>query len=277
MARKARERAGTGIYHVMLRGINKQDIFFDEDDFEAMQWTLAEAGVKRNAMTRKVVETGLCAIYAYCILNNHVHILLREGTMNVSQVVQKITDRYVFIYNGKYERVGHLFQGRFRSEPVNDAAYFWRLLRYIHRNPVKAMEAETPGGYAFSSWREYVAPQTVKVRVCQTEAVTGRWPLEEIVEWVEREYVADDDEGHRPLDMDGERRLLRDAEAWELLAQISESDTPDDFRQLSAERQLEYLRELLACGVSMRQASRLSSLSFSKIQRAMSESRGQTP
>lgn len=277
MARKARERAETGIYHVMLRGINKQDIFFDEDDFEAMQWTLAEAGVKRNAMTRKVVETGLCVIYAYCILNNHVHILLREGTMNVSQVVQKITDRYVFIYNGKYERVGHLFQGRFRSEPVNDAAYFWHLLRYIHRNPVKAMEAETPGGYAFSSWREYVAPQTVKVRVCQTEAVTGRWPLEDIKEWVEREYVADDDEGHRPLDMDGERRLLRDAEAWELLAQISESDTPDDFRQLSAERQLSYLRELLACGVSMRQASRLSSLSFSKIQRAMSESRGLTP
>ena len=106
MPRQARKESGTGIYHVMLRGINRQDIFEEQE--------------------------------AYCLMSNHVHLLLRERTESISISLKHLTVSYAAYYNKCYQRVGHLFQDRFKSEPVNDIEYFVTLLRYVHQNPVKA-------------------------------------------------------------------------------------------------------------------------------------------
>ena len=120
----------------MLRGINRQDLFLDRNDFESMISALraAQFELLPDGMVGKRNGT----IYAYCLMHNHLHLLLREGELSVSELVKVILDRFVYIYNKKYERVGHLFQGRFRSEPVEDEEYFFQLIRYIHRNPMKS-------------------------------------------------------------------------------------------------------------------------------------------
>lgn len=262
MPRKKREQSNTGIYHVMLRGINRQQVFFDDDDYSTMVRVLADAHIKVDA-NRNITSRNDCSIYAYVVMPNHVHILIREGEMNISNVMRKIEDRYVYFYNKKYERNGPLFQGRFRSEPVNDSPYFHILLRYIHRNPVKGMICTRPEEYLYSSWREYLGMETV-IPVCRLEPVLSRYSLDDLIEWV------NEDIDDKCLDMDSDTNVINENTAWKIITEISDVSSIEDFRQLTADLQLLYLREAMHHGISIRQASRLSSLSYSKIQRELS-------
>ena len=136
MARPIREKSGTGVYHVMLRGINRQDIFEDEEDYRQMTSIL-------RGLTDRYDDKGLrlpplCIFYAYCLMSNHIHLLIQEREEHISEVVKRIGVTYAHYFNKKYERNGHLFQDRFRSEPVDSIEYFVILLRYIHQNPLKA-------------------------------------------------------------------------------------------------------------------------------------------
>ena len=82
-------------------------------------------------------------MYAFCLMTNHVHLLLRETDEPLEVVFKRIGSRYAYWYNNKYQRIGHLFQDRFKSENVEDDAYFLTVLRYIIQNPMKAgMEKE---------------------------------------------------------------------------------------------------------------------------------------
>ena len=134
MARKSREKSATGIYHVMMRGTNKQNIFEETDDY------MRFLSILRN-MVNPVDDTGKlllprCRFYAYCLMTNHVHLLIRESSEELASVIHRIATAYAHYYNNKYFRSGHLFQDRFKSEPVNDEGYFFTLLRYIHQNPM---------------------------------------------------------------------------------------------------------------------------------------------
>lgn len=127
MPRKARKKSLNGIYHIVLRGINKQTIF--EDDHDRWQFL--------KTVTRYKEVCGF-ELYAFCLMDNHVHLLLKEVDETVSQSMKRICSSYVHWYNRKYDRCGHLFQERFSSENVDDARYFLAVLRYIHQNPLKA-------------------------------------------------------------------------------------------------------------------------------------------
>lgn len=110
MPRQERQHSATGIYHVMLRGINKQDIFEDDEDY--LQFlNILRALVDRRDEQGHFLPSH-CTFYAFALL--------------------------LTMCNHKYERDGHLFQDRFRSEPVNSIEYFMTLMRYIHQNPVVA-------------------------------------------------------------------------------------------------------------------------------------------
>lgn len=268
MARKKRERSATGIYHVMLRGINKQDVFLDANDFETMLKALIEAQCERGA-DGKVVHKDNCTYYAYCILHNHLHVLMKEGLLSVSDVMKKVQDRFVAIYNRKNDRVGHLFQDRFASEPVNDSEYFWKLLRYIHRNPVKALEALRPEDYVYSSWREYLAhdksciikgSDPLMIQVCDVNPVIKRFGIESLVEWV-NDSLANEGEDH-PLDMDSFRNVWREVDVWERLSELSGVDSVEIFKQMSPDVQVKHIAQLVEEGASLRQVSRMSSLSY---------------
>ncbi|MGM0753183.1 MAG: transposase [Bacillota bacterium] len=125
MPRQARIKSRSGIYHIMLRGINRQIIFEDDEDKKRFVDTLLK--YKHNYY-----------LFAYCIMDNHVHVLLKETSKPLSDLIKRISSSYVYWYNMKYNRCGHLFQARFKSENVETKAYFLTVLRYIHQNPLKA-------------------------------------------------------------------------------------------------------------------------------------------
>lgn len=145
MPRNARQKSRSGIYHIMLRGNNKQTIFEDSMDRKKFIKTLEHykqiSGYK---------------IYSYCLMTNHVHLLMKEGNEPISESIKRISSCYVYWYNQKYDRCGHLFQERYKSEVVESEAYFKTVLRYIHQNPVKAGIAKNPTEYKWSSYNEYI-------------------------------------------------------------------------------------------------------------------------
>jgi len=145
MPRKAREKGASGIYHIIMRGINRQNIFEDEEDY-----------VKFIQTIQRYKEKSGYIIYAYCLMGNHVHLLLKTAREPLEQIMRRICGSYVYWYNCKYQRVGNLFQDRFKSEPVEDDTYFLIVQRYIHQNPIKAGLVKGIEQYQWSSFNEYV-------------------------------------------------------------------------------------------------------------------------
>ena len=145
MPRSARKKSSTGIYHVMLRGVNRQPIFVDDEDNEKFLRILTECK-----------EASGFELFAYCLMGNHVHLLLKEASEGLELIFRRIGSRYVRWFNWKYNRSGHLFQDRFRSEAVENDGYFVVALRYIHQNPVKAGISASIGAYKWSSYNDYV-------------------------------------------------------------------------------------------------------------------------
>lgn len=144
MPRRARERSRSGIYHVMLRGANKQEIFHDDEDCLKFLDTILKYKMKIKM-----------SVYAWCLMNNHVHLLLKEGNEDLSTTMKRIGVSFVSYYNSKYETTGHLFQDRFRSETVETDGYLVRVIRYIHQNPVKAGIVKNAAGWRWSSCHIY--------------------------------------------------------------------------------------------------------------------------
>ena len=150
MPRYARVKSETGIYHIMLRGINKQNIFEDEEDKLRFIDTLGYYKEKSHYV-----------IYGYCLMDNHVHLLIQEMDDPISKIIKRISSSYVYWYNKKYKRCGHLFQERFKSEAIETEAYLLTVLRYIHKNPVKAGVVKSEEEYFWSSYYDYIGNQGI--------------------------------------------------------------------------------------------------------------------
>ncbi|WP_102264462.1 REP-associated tyrosine transposase [Mesobacillus jeotgali] len=127
MPREARRKSKSGVYHVMLRGANRQEIFHDDED-----------RMKFLDILKKYKRIAKFTMYAWCLMGNHVHLLLREGDEELATTMKRIGVSYATFYNWKYATTGHLFQDRFKSENVETEEYFLTVVRYIHQNPVKA-------------------------------------------------------------------------------------------------------------------------------------------
>ncbi|NPV91958.1 MAG: transposase [Firmicutes bacterium] len=145
MARQMREKSASQIYHVMLRGNERKNIFADNEDRERFIAILK----------RKAKESGYI-LYGYYLMDNHVHIVLNEGNEGISKVMKRINVSYAQYFNTKYKRVGHLFQDRFKSEAIEDNLNLLAVLRYIHRNPVKAGMVTKVEDYQWSSFNSYI-------------------------------------------------------------------------------------------------------------------------
>lgn len=170
MPRSARERSESGLYHVMVRGINRDVIFVHPDD-----------KLRYLDILAKVKGRSECRIYAYCLMNNHLHLLLGEGIEGLGETMKRLGSSYAQWFNLKYERVGHLFQDRFLSEPVESDDYLLMAIRYIHQNPVKAGLVKDCGDYVWSSYRAYALgrdhPQGLTDVTFPLEIAGGRMKL----------------------------------------------------------------------------------------------------
>lgn len=146
MPRIAREKSQTGIYHVMLRGIDKRDLFLNESEYQ-----------KFIDYIQKAREKSEFTVYAYCLMTNHIHLLIKTPTetQDIGDIVRRITVGYAQYHNIKNGRTGHLFQNRFRSEAVENDRYFLTVLRYIHQNPLKAGMVKNIEDYKWSSFHAY--------------------------------------------------------------------------------------------------------------------------
>ena len=238
MARTGRKHSTSNIYHVMLRGINRQQILLDEED---------------NRQFLTILE--LCReisgfhLYAYCLMGNHIHLLLQTGEEPLEQVMKRIGTRYAAWYNRKYYRTGHLFQDRYKSEPVQDNAYFLTVLRYILNNPVKAGICRQAEDYQFSCARDYFNGGGI-CEVSFAEEMTGREALLAYLKEASEDQCMDDD-------------LIRinDKEALEIIKKITgEKETAKSLRLIS-DHPGQYVRPLREAGLSIRQISRLTGLS----------------
>lgn len=156
MTRVQREYSVTGCYHIMLRGNERKDIFLDDHDRYKFL----------DALTRKKGQTQLM-IYAYCLMDNHVHLVLYDAYNKISTIMKGIATSYAMYFNRKYDRVGHVFQDRFRSETVNDDRHLLSVIRYVHNNPINAGIVNNPGQYTWSSYRNYMAPKTESLVDCR--------------------------------------------------------------------------------------------------------------
>lgn len=144
MARQARRRSRTGIYHVTVRGIDKMDLFLDDDERQ-----------KFLSILEKCKHRGKFVLYGYCLMSNHVHLLIQEQKDSLDRIMKRVGVMYVRWFNTRYDRHGPLFEDRFASEVIEDNVYFLAALRYIHRNPVKAGMVGECEGWKWSSAREY--------------------------------------------------------------------------------------------------------------------------
>jgi len=144
MPRKARKLSSTNIYHVMIRGNRKQDIFLEDYD-----------RFKFVKILKKVKQKEEYELYAYCLMSNHVHLLIKEKNEQISRVMKRINISYVNYFNRKYQQIGHLFQGRYKSEPIESENYLLAVLSYIHNNPLNALIVKNLEEYPWSSYCLY--------------------------------------------------------------------------------------------------------------------------
>lgn len=134
------------VFHVMSKGNGGQEIFLDGADWREFLAILSQIKA-RNAFD----------LFAYCLMPNHFHLLVRVGVFPISLVMQHLLTRYSKFFNFRNRRRGHLFQGRFKALSCDQDAYFLELVRYIHLNPVRAGLVGAPGDWPWSGHHEYVS------------------------------------------------------------------------------------------------------------------------
>jgi REP element-mobilizing transposase RayT len=140
VARRLREEVESGIFHVFARGNGKQAIYVDDTDRCTYLRMLGAAIEKHN-----------WHCLAYCLMENHLHLLIETPDANLGIGMQWLHGLYAQTFNERHGRSGHLFQGRYGSVRVTTDAQLWALVRYLAVNPVKAALCERPGDWRWSS------------------------------------------------------------------------------------------------------------------------------
>lgn len=251
LPRDARNRSESGIYHIMLRGINRQNIFEDEQDIERLLETI-----------KRYREVSMCEIYAYCIMSNHIHILTKEVEESISDTIKRISSSYVFWYNKKYERCGHLFQERFKSEAVENDEYFLTVLRYIHQNPIKAGIVKDIKQYKWSSYREYLGEAVIINPDFALDIFSS--DRKSAIEL----FCSFNNQKNNDICLeDNEKFRLSDLELKQLLIKLGVVD-PKELKNKDRTKRAEIIKKVKEVnGVTVRQLSKITGISKSQIGR----------
>ena len=245
MPRYARNQSITGYYHVVVRGIGKQILFEERADYEFYLSILRKYSREANIL-----------LHAYCLMENHVHLLVEDQENQLSLFMKKMGLVYSTYYNRKYDRTGHLFQNRFLSEPVEHEAYLWRVFRYILKNPEKAGICKA-ADYEWSSYRFYGKKNTI----VDTSVFAEK--LGSIEEY--RRFISEDDAiiclENIPLQRDDDR-------ARKLLCSELKIASGTHLQEFDRASRDEAIRRLRNIGLTVRQIERLTGISRGIIQRA---------
>ena len=149
MSRESRRFSSTKVYHIICKGIDGQDIFYNDYD--------------KTVFLDKILETKEnidYTVYAYCLMSNHVHLVLGIQDEYLSKLMKSLSIRYISYFNKKYLRSGPFFQDRFNSKCVENQKYFLDVCRYVHQNPEKAGICKVQD-YKWSSYHEYIGKEKI--------------------------------------------------------------------------------------------------------------------
>ena len=249
--RTARKRSAADIYHVVARGTGKQLIF--EDDADRLEFL----SILKDSIKRESAE-----VYAWCLMGNHIHLLIHAAVEKVSAMMKLLCGNYARYFNDRYGRVGHLFQERFVSEPIEDDEYLLTVLRYIHLNP-SAAELADYDAYEWSSYREYWSNPVI----CSTGFVETLFDSREdfmLFHRIQgRENVCYDVDRIR-----SRTRAMPDEEAIELARSMLGGVDPSSIKQLNVKLRNALIVRLKESGLSICQIERLTGISRSIISKA---------
>lgn len=263
MPRNARQLSKTGIYHIMLRGNERRDIFLEDAD----KLTFIDF------LYAKKSDEG-CLLYAYCLMDNHVHIVVKEGCNGIAKLMKRIGTSYVKYFNQKYQRVGHLFQDRYKSETIESDSYFLTVIRYIHQNPEKA-GIDRSEAYKWSSYQAYLNGSGVTRYLPEMTEVLGMFGQEtEIALNRFRQFHAEYD-GEVCLDIRNCNELDEKIEAYvqRLLNDILQSNELT-LKDIAKKENTYILKEFILklrndTGLSGRMLSQLTGINRETIRRAL--------
>ena len=250
MPRRARRESTTNIYHVMLRGINRQNIFQDREDNAKYLWTVG-----------KIKEASGFDLYAYCLMPNHIHLLLKVGSEPLAHIMKRLGASYVYWYNQKYERCGHLFQDRFKSEPVEDDRYLLTVTRYIHQNPVKAGLTADLAGYQWSSYNDYLhkyrplIDRTFILSLFDSNPTKALQAFKQFNQEKNSDFCLDYDEDQGP------NPYIADQEVVGFIQTIGGLEKPNQLKEIDKKKRNTLLIELLGRGAKIRQLARITGIS----------------
>ena len=134
-----------GYYHIINRGVEQRVIFKEAADYEYFE----------ELMCFYMKSYGI-TLHNYCLMSNHYHLLIEITQENLSKFMRQLNMNYAIYFNKKYKRVGHLWQGRFKSWYVTDEAYLYTLMLYIEQNPLKAHMVKEMQEYPYSSYHYFL-------------------------------------------------------------------------------------------------------------------------
>lgn len=247
MPRAKRRESSSGIYHIILRGNNRRLLFFDDQDCCQFLRTL-----------EKVRTVSGFHLYAYVLMNNHVHLLLQEGDEKLATIFKRLCTSYASYLNKRHDACGHLFEDRFHSVPVETEWAFLNVLRYICQNPVKAGLCTDPFSYRWTGCCGVMDPvpplipdspdhlgltaDGIHTFVC----ASGEFSNKKVIDWNER---------------------MLDSEAVRVMQKIAETDHIPEIAGWKKSRRNDVLRKGRKAGISISQLSRITGISKGIIRR----------
>ena len=246
--RAPREKSNTNVYHIIVRGINRQDIFLDKQDFMKF--------LKEIERTKK---TYLYELYAYVLMPNHVHLVINDVNNNLSTIMQSLNVSYTYYFNKRYERVGHLFENRFKSKNIERESYLKNVIRYVHKNPENA---GIKGQYLWNSYREYLSNKQILV---DKQFIVDLFEnsIENFKKFHE-DYIKNQD-----IDKDYEMiAKIEDEDAIELMKEISKEENLIKIQNYDKDRKKEIVQKFVRIeGITKVQIARILGISKSTIDR----------
>ena len=185
-------------------------------------------------------------------MSNHIHLVIKEEKEEIEQIIKRVAGSYVYWYNWKYYRKGHLFQDRFRSEPIEDEKYLLTVIRYIHHNPIKSGITENIDEYKYSSYNEYVKDESDLI------------DKDFIYESVSKEaFIIFNNETNEDkcLDIDDFTFRISDEDAKKIIRKITGCENTTELQLFAKEERNKCIKKMKNKGLSIRQISRLTGIS----------------
>lgn len=247
MSRKRRRHSSTDMYHVIVRGNAKMNLFIDDSDRIRFLDTM-------HRYFGKTAEL----LHTWCLMSNHVHMLVQMPMESLSDNMKRLEISYAAYFNRKYDRVGHVFQGRFKSMPVETDEYFVSVVKYIHNNPVAAGICASCSDYKWSSYQHYLRSSDSISRSLVIEMFGGIEEFADSHKCVDRK--SDSEGGCTFLEAFPKPRYMNDVKAFEVMRNMLGGSPLSVLNMMDIGSIRRYVVELKRRGVSYRQISRLTGL-----------------